>query len=528
MNGRPTVVLEGEGLSIEDIITVATGSAEVALDPDALERCRASRKLLEAAVDTKRVIYGVNTSFGPLCNQIIHADDIETLQHNLVHNLSAGLGDPLPVEIARAMLVVRLNSLIKGYSAVRDEVLNQLVDMINLGIAPYVPECGSVGASGDLVHLGHMALGLIGEGDLFYKGELRPAAEVFSEVGMTPLRLSFKEGLALLNGTSAMTALAAFAVADARRLLNVSCATAAFAVEIFNGIEDAFDIDLHRVKPHPGQVGVAGTVRALVEGSTNITKREDLHELIRLGDTDSTVFESDHDVQDVYSIRCTPQVLAPVMEAIEQAARTVEIEANSSNDNPLIFPENDKLLHGGNFHGQSIGFVMDMLCMAVSTMCNLSERRTNKYLDPNLNKGLPNQLCAGTVGLTMGLMGTQFVATSTTAEVRQLASPVSINNIPCNAANQDVVSMGTVAARKAVQATDKARHVLTVEVLTNLQALSFRNAEGLGAGTRSIYDTLNEDFSPFDDSRPYHGELLRYREMLFDTPMFDDLSDFIG
>jgi histidine ammonia-lyase len=526
MSDRPAVVLTGNDLTIEDIVAIGVGDKQVALDPAALERCRASRAFLEEEVAARRIIYGVNTSFGPMCNKIIEDGEIETLQINLIRSHAAGLGDPLKPYIAQAVLAVRLNTLVKGYSGVRLELLEHMQRMINLGIIPYIPECGSVGASGDLIHLAHMALAIIGEGKLYYRGELRDAADVYREVGMEPMRLSFKEGIALMNGTSAMTALAAFALFGANKLLRLACVTGAFSLEIFGGIDDAFDEDLHRVKPHPGQLRIAETIRHLYQGSRNITLRKDVHGLIRQQQTDGPVFETSINVQDVYSVRCTPQVLAPIEEAIAAAVRTVEIEANSSNDNPIIIPEKKKIIHGGNFHGQSIGFVMDSLCMAIATLCNLSERRINKYLDRKLNEGLPEFLIPGTLGLTMGFMGAQYLATSTTAENRQLAGPVSIHTISCNASNQDIVSMGTVAARKAFKSVSNAKHVMTLEVLTVLQALSFRNAETLGRGTGNIYALLAGDFQVYDNSRIFHDDLVRFRKLLFSSQHFDDLSSY--
>lgn len=524
MSDRPAVVLTGNDLTIEDIVAIGVGDKQVALDPAALERCRASRAFLEEEVAARRIIYGVNTSFGPMCNKIIEDGEIETLQVNLIRSHAAGLGDPLKPYIAQAVLAVRLNTLVKGYSGVRLELLDHMRRMINRGIIPYIPECGSVGASGDLIHLAHMALAIIGEGRLYYLGELREAADVYREAGMEPMRLSFKEGIALMNGTSAMTALAAFALFGASKLLRLACVTGAFSLEIFGGIDDAFDEDLHRVKPHPGQLRIAETIRNLYRGSRNITLRKDVHGLIRQQQTEGPVFETSINVQDVYSVRCTPQVLAPIEEAIAAAVRTVEIEANSSNDNPIIIPEKKKVIHGGNFHGQSIGFAMDSLCMAIATLCNLSERRINKYLDRKLNEGLPEFLIPGTLGLTMGFMGAQYLATSTTAENRQLAGPVSIHTISCNASNQDIVSMGTVAARKAFKSVSNAKHVVTLEVLTVLQALTFRNAETLGRGTGKIYALLAGDFQVYDNSRIFHDDLVGFRKLLFSSQHFDDLS----
>lgn len=526
MSNRPTIVLNGNDLTVEDIVAIGIGDKKVALDPAALERCRASRAFLEEEVAARRIIYGVNTSFGPMCNKIIEDAEIEALQVNLIRSHAAGLGDPLKPYVANAVMAVRLNTLVKGYSGVRVELLDFMKEMINRGIAAYIPECGSVGASGDLIHLAHLSLTVIGEGKSYYRDELHDTATLFAELGIAPMKLSFKEGIALMNGTSAMTALAAFALFGAKKLYRVGCVTGAFALEIFGGIDDAFDEDLHLVKPHPGQLQVAQTIRNLYAGSGNITLRKDMHERIRGQENEGPVYETSINVQDVYSIRCTPQILAPVQEAIEAATRVVETEANSSNDNPIIVPEKKKVIHGGNFHGQSIGFAMDSLCMAIATLCTLSERRINKFLDRSLNEGLPEFLIPGTLGLTMGFMGAQYLATSTTAENRQLANPVSTNSISCNASNQDVVSMGTVAARKAFKSVSNAKHVVTLEVLADLQALSFRNGDRLGTGTGRVYRILNEEFAVYDNKRIFHDDLVKFRKLLFSSQLFDDLETY--
>lgn len=526
MDNRPPVVLNGSDLTVEDIVAIGIGDKRVAIDPAALARCRESRAFLTEEVEAKRIIYGVNTSFGPMCNKIISDSDIEALQVNLIRSHAAGLGDPIKPYIALAVLAVRLNTLVKGYSGVRTELVELMAAMVNAGIAPYIPECGSVGASGDLVHLAHVALAVIGEGRVFVKKELRDAAGALAAAGLAPLRLSYKEGIAIMNGTSAMTAIAAFALFGAKKLLRLACVNAAFAIEIFGGIDDAFDEDLHEVKPHPGQKAIAEIIRRLYAGSKNITLRKDMHDIIRRQQTEGRVYETSVNVQDVYSIRCTPQILAPVSEALAAAAATIEIEANSSNDNPIIIPKKKKIIHGGNFHGQSVGFAMDMLCMAVAELCTLSERRLNKLLDKSLNEGLPEHLIVGTVGLTMGFMGAQYLATSTTAENRQLANPVSTLSISCNASNQDVVSMGTVAARKAFKAVSNAKHVLTIEMLAQLQALSLRNAKTMGKGTTNVYKELKKHFTVYDNKRVFHEDLVKFRKILFSSQLFDDLEKY--
>jgi len=530
---KDIVVLDGNKLGIKDIVYIGVGDKGTKLDAAALKRAEASRIFLAQAVEKKKIIYGVNTSFGPMCSKIIHDDEIETLQINLIRSHAAGLGDPLKPYIAHAALAVRLNSLIKGFSGVRIELLHHLNDMINNGIAPYIPECGSVGASGDLIHLAHLALSVIGEGQAYLREKngqwnLYKTSDIYDKIKMTPMKLSFKEGIALMNGTSVMSTIAAFAAFGAAKLLNTACVSAAFGMEIFGGIDDAFDEDLHLVKPHSGQMKIAEIIRKLYAGSKNITSRNDLHDSINAErDNDTTVYETEINVQDVYSIRCTPQILAPVAEALEYAEKTIFTEVNSSNDNPIVVPEKKKIIHGGNFHGQSIAFAMDTLCIAVAEICNLSERRINKLLDKNLNEGLPEHLISGTVGLNMGFMGAQYLATSTTAENRQLANPVSTSSISCNASNQDVVSMGTVAARKTFKAVSNAKHILTLEILADLQALSFRNAKTLGEGTGKIYELLNQSFSVYDNSTIFHESLVKFRKLLFSSQLFDDLNIYL-
>ncbi|MBF0201745.1 MAG: aromatic amino acid lyase [Desulfamplus sp.] len=525
MDKRPAIVLTGNDLSFRDIVAIGIGDKRVELDETALERCRASRGFLDRAVKEKKVIYGVNTSFGPMCNKIIDISKIEILQNNLIISHAAGLGPPILPYIALGILAVRLNTLVKGYSGVRIRLLELMRDMINNNIAPFIPECGSVGASGDLIHLAHLSLAIIGKGRVYLDRELIPAAQALERAGLAPLALSYKEGLALMNGTAAMTGIAAFTLFGADKLLNIACVNAAFAVEIFGGIDDAFDADLHRVKPHPGQVAIAETIRRLYKGTSNITVREELHGRIRQENRDEIpIFETSINVQDVYSIRCTPQILAPVKEALDYAVKTVETEANSVNDNPIIIAEKNKILHGGNFHGQSVSFAMDMLCIAISTLCNLSERRINKFLDKNLNEGLPEHLIVGQAGLTMGFMGAQYLATSSTAENRNLANPMSVNSISCNASNQDIVSMGTVAARKAFRLVSNAKHILTLETLADLQALSFRDTGKLGYGTSGIYDILNKEFEVYDNTAIFHESLVKFRKLLFSSQLFDDLT----
>lgn len=520
MNGK-ILELTGEKLTSAEVVSAIRENWTVSLNEDSLNRCRASRKILDDKIAEGHVIYGVNTSFGPMCNKIIHLEEIERLQVNLIRSHAAGLGDLFSEEVARATLLIRLNTLVKGFSGVRIELLEFMRDMFNAGIAPVIPEQGSVGASGDLIHLAHLGLGIIGEGELFLKGNQASAEAILEKAGLKPFTLSYKEGLAIMNGTAAMTACATFALDGAEKLLTASITTASFAMEIFGGIDDAFDPDLHGIKPHPGQVAVAAAVEQMVANSKNITFRQDVHGAVREDEQSGLVYETAATVQDVYSLRCTPQILAPVYETLDYVKDVLFREMNSSNDNPLIIPEKEKIIHGGNFHGQSISFAMDSLRIAVSTMCNISERRLNKLLDRNLNEGLPENLIPENVGLTMGFMGSQYLATSTTAENRQLAAPMSVNTISSNESNQDVVSMGTVSARLGLRSVENAKHVLTLEFLADLQALTFRNSEGLGEGTGKVYAKASKEYVQYKNERVFRDDLVKFRALLFETDLLD-------
>jgi histidine ammonia-lyase len=516
------IVLDGNHLSPEEIVAIGRGEKTVVLDRDALQKCRASREFLFKQINAGKIIYGVNSSYGFMCNKIIPDDTIELLQKNLIRSHAAGLGEPLPPAIALAAVAVRLNSLVKGYSGVSVPLLELMRDVINEQIAPYIPTRGSVGASGDLIHLAHLALMLIGEGQAYYRGQLMKAAEAFRLANLKPYKLGAKEGISLINGTSVMTAIAAFAVYQAKQALAIECVAAALAIEIFNSIDDFLDEELHQLKPHKGQIQIARILSKLTAGSRNMLKRADLHQAIRNEANEAaTVFETSIFIQNVYSIRCTPQVLAPVYEAIAAAEQIVSLEANSTNDNPVIIPEANKILHGGNFHGQSIGFYMDSLAIAMATLSNLAERRLNTLLDNHLNGDLPEYLINGVRGLDMGFMGAQYLATSTTAENRQLANPVSTNSISSNAANQDVVSMGTVAARKAYTQVNNVKYILTMEILADLQALSFKDPTLLGAGLAGCYRKLTAYFKVYDSQTVFHQMLVEFLDLLFDQDILD-------
>ncbi len=519
---KEVVVLNGNDLSLNDIVAIGNGKKQVALDKGSLQKCLASREFLLNQIKEGKVVYGVNSSYGSMCNKIINDEAMELLQENLIRTHAAGLGEPLHHTVALAAVAVRLNSLIKGYSGVRVELLELMREMINNQIAPYIPTRGSVGASGDLIHLAHLALMLIGEGRVYYKGQLMKAEEAFRLANLKPIKLGAKEGISLINGTSVMTAIGAFAVYYAKQALAVESIAAALAIEIFNSIDDFLEDKLHQLKPHLGQIKIAKILKNLVAGSRNVVNRSALHQAIREeSNNESAVFETSIFIQNVYSIRCTPQVLAPVYEAIETAEKIIVLEANSTNDNPVIIPEENKILHGGNFHGQSIGFYMDSLAIALATLSNLSERRLNTLIDDHLNGELPEFLICGIKGLDMGFMGAQYLATSTTAENRQLSNPVSTNNISSNASNQDVVSMGTVAARKVFTQVTNLKYILTMEILADLQAMSFKDSSKLGTEIAKHYQKLASHFKVYDSTTVFHDMLVKFMDLIFDQDILD-------
>ena len=516
------VILDGNHLTVGDIVAIGRSEKLVTLDKDALKKCAASREFLMQQIGDGKIIYGVNSSFGSMCNKIINDDSMELLQENLIRSHAAGLGEPLDPTVALAAVVIRLNSLVKGYSGVSVELLEFMAQVINHQIAPYIPTRGSVGASGDLIHLAHLALMLIGEGQVFRKGQLMKAEEAYRVTKLKPFKLGAKEGISIINGTSVMTAIAAFAVYNAKQALAVECIAAAFSIEIFNSITDFLDEKLHLVKPHKGQMKIAEVLRNLISGSQNVVDRSALHGAIRNESNDrSSVFETSIFIQNVYSIRCTPQVLSPVYEAIETAEKIVTLEANSTNDNPVVIADERKILHGGNFHGQSIGFYMDSMAIALATLSNISERRLNTLLDNHLNGDLPEYLISGLRGLDMGFMGAQYLATSTTAENRQLSNPVSTNSISSNAANQDVVSMGTVAARKVYTQVTNLKYILTMEILADLQAMSFKEPSKLGKGTSRYYQKLASHFTVYDSKTVFHDMLVTFMDLLFEKDILE-------
>jgi histidine ammonia-lyase len=475
------VQIDGEHLTIEDVVKVARENASVVIPEKVKTRVRKCRKFLEELVKKNEVIYGVNTAFGALSNITILQEETKKLQLNLIRSHSTGVGEPLSPEVVRALMLLRANTLAKGYSGIRLETLETLVEMLNKGVHPIVPSKGSVGASGDLAPLSHMVLVLMGEGKAEYKGEVMNGKEAMEKAGIKPVQLEFKEGVALNNGTQLITAIAALTVYDAENLISTAEAAAALSLEALLGVADAFDEKIHKVRPHAGQAKTAKNIREMITGS-------------KLIQTGKEAMKGTGRPHDPYSLRCTPQVLGAAREAITYARKVVEIEINSATDNPLVFPDDGVCLSGGNFHGQPLSIAMDTLGMALAIAGNISERRIARLLDEKLNNGLPAFLIPpeAKAGLNSGLMTTQYTAAALASENKVLAHPACVDSIPTSANFEDFVSMGATAAQKATKILQNTQYIIAIELLCATQAIDLRGPEKLGKGTKAIYKKVRK------------------------------------
>lgn len=494
-----TISLDGRSLTIADVVRLARDpSVRAAARPEARSRLAESRAGVERALAAGAAIYGINTGFGKLANVRIAADQLEQLQTNLVRSHAAGVGAPLPPDVVRAMMLLRANVLLRPTSGVRPGLVDALLGLLNAGIIPAVPEQGSVGASGDLAPLSHIALVLMGEGQVIDGGAVVAAAPVLDRAGLAPWTFGPKEGLAFLNGTQAQTAILALLAHDSDVVWRTAIGAAAMSLEALRGTPTPFDPRIHEARPHEGQQRVAAMMRALLAESA-------IRESHRIDDPR---------VQDAYSLRCTPQVLGAVWDALAFARRTVEVELNASTDNPLVF--GDDVLSGGNFHGQPVAQAMDFLAIALTTLQALAERRVERLVNPDLSQGLPAFLTADP-GLHSGFMMVQITAASLVAESRTLAMPASIGSIPTDANQEDFVPMGMAAAFKARRILANAQHVLAAELLCGAQGLEFLKPLTPGRGVGRLFQLIRAPGSgvaPLGVDRPPAPDLSRLAAMV--------------
>lgn len=484
------LTLNGQSLTLEEINEVAQGRLQVSLADEARERITASRRIVEDITNSGRIVYGVNTGFGKLSDVHIPPTELRELQLNLVRSHACGVGPALSVEETRAMLLLRANVLARGMSGARAVVVDTLLAMLERGVHPLIPEKGSVGASGDLAPLAHLALAVIGEGACLYQGERMEGAEAMQRAGVRPVELEAKEGLALLNGTQAMGAVGGLALHRAEVLTRTADVAGAMTLEALRGTPVAFDERIHRARPHAGQTEAARHLRALLEESE-----------IR-----ASHLENDPRVQDAYSLRCMPQVHGAVRGALGHARETVEIETGSATDNPLVFTEGEDVLSGGNFHGAPVALALDYAAIAVTDLMSISERRIDRLMNPDQNEGLPPFLTSH-AGTSSGFMMTQVTAVALLNEAKVFAHPASIDNVPTDGGKEDHVSMGMTAATKLRSIVGNAEYVLAIEFLAAAEGLEYRAPLRPGAGVRKAHEIVRAHVPRLERDRAFSGDI---------------------
>ena len=481
------IELDGENLTISQVRDVARSAAPVALSPAAVAKMNASRTLIDRLAAGDEPIYAVNTGVGLLADVRIPREDLDQLQRNVVRSHAAGVGDPLPREVVRAMMLIRANVLAKGLSGIRPLVAERLCGLLNRGVAPVVPSQGSVGASGDLAPLAHIALVLIGEGEAEFEGAVLPGAEALRRAGLEPIELQPKEGISLINGTQGMLAVGCLELESAQALARAADVVCALTLDALRGTPRAFDQRIHSARPHPGQMESAANLRRLLAGSeirqSHITCRR---------------------VQDAYSLRCAPQVHGAVRDVLAEARRVFSIELDSATDNPLVFGE--EILSGGNFHGEPLAFQLDFLAVALAALANISERRVDRLVNPALNEHLPPFL-AGHAGLESGLMMAQVTAASLVAENRVLAHPASLGSITTSGNKEDFVSMGMTSAVKLQRIVRNTRAVLAIEALAAARALDLLAPLQSSPVLEQVRVRIRQVSPPIDADRPFHRDI---------------------
>ncbi|MCL0078561.1 histidine ammonia-lyase [Dehalococcoidia bacterium] len=505
-----SIILDGDNLSLDEVVAVARRGTQVSLSPEAAKKVVEARAVVERLVEEKQVIYGVTTGVGELSNITISPREMELLQKNIIMSHAVGVGRPLPEDTVRAVMLLRANTWAKGYSGIRLDVVQKVIEMLNKRVHPVVPEKGSVGASGDLAPLAHIALAMIGEGEAIFRGQRLSGKEAMERAGVEPISsLRAKEGISFVNGTQVMTAIGALTLWDARRLTKTADLAAAMSLEALKATDTIFDEALHRLRPHPGQLISAENIR-------NLTRQS---EIIASHKTCSKV-------QDPYSLRCVPQVHGASRNAIAYAREVIEIELNSATDNPLIFSDSNEVRAGGNFHGQPIALAMDFLGIALAELANISERRIAHLLDPHLS-GLPGFLTEHG-GLNSGLMLAQYTAASLVSENRVLAHPASVDSIPTSANQEDHVSMGTIAARKARDILENSETVIAIELLCAAQGLDCLRPLKPGIGSRRAYEVIREIIPRLDADRILYPDINKMVELIRGARLINSIEQAVG
>ncbi|MPM33904.1 Histidine ammonia-lyase [bioreactor metagenome] len=500
------VVIDGNSLTLEEVIKVARENYKVELSEEAKKRVIKSRSIVDNIVENDEVVYGITTGFGKFSDVTISGEDCKTLQRNLIISHACGYGNSLATDEVRTAMLLRANALSKGYSGIRLETLSTLIEMLNKGVHPVIPEKGSLGASGDLAPLSHMVLPMLGEGEAEYEGEILSGKEAMKKANIETIELVAKEGLALINGTQIMTAVGALALYDGINLVKTSDIASALTLEALRGIRDAFDPRTHNIRPHKGQINTAKNILNLVEGSSLITNQGEIR------------------VQDAYTLRCIPQIHGASKDALNYVKERVEIEINSVTDNPIV-TEEGQVISGGNFHGQPMALSFDFLGIAMAELANVSERRLERLINYQLND-LPAFLVKHG-GLNSGFMITQYAAAALVSENKILAHPASVDSIPSSANQEDHVSMGTIAARKGRDIIRNCERVLATEILAACQAVDFRKDFTLGKGTKVAYDTVREVASFIEEDVVMYKELDKVLRLIVEGRIVNNVEEVV-
>lgn len=483
-----TVLLGYDGMTLEQLVAIARAAAPIEISTDATDQLVKSSQLIARWVAAEEIVYGVTTGFGNLADVSISQSDTRRLQRNLLMSHASGVGKPLDPESVRAVMALRVKDLLRGNSGARPETVRLLVDLLNAGVTPVVPEKGSVGASGDLCPLAHLALVLVGLGEAYVNGERLAGEKALQRCGLAPVDLDSGEGLALINGTQVMTGIGGLAVYDAVALGKLIDIAASMSLEVLMGSRTEFDPRIHELRPHPGQARVAANMLKITSNSDIVSSHKDCGR-----------------VQDAYTLRCSPQVHGASHDAVQYARRVVETEMNSSTGNPLIFNDTETFLTGGNFHGQPVALAMDFMCMAVAELANISERRIERLVNPKLS-GLPAFLVSDG-GLNSGFMIAQYAAAALVSENKVLSHPACVDSIPTSANKEDHVSMGTISARKCREVVQNTEHVIAIEFLCAAQALDLFTNLKPGEGSLAAYRAIREAIPHLDQDRVMNTDI---------------------
>jgi histidine ammonia-lyase len=504
-----SIMIDGKSLTPAEVVRVARNNEQVVISGEAKELVKKARTYVDKKLSEGTVIYGLTTGFGKFSDTVISVEETAALQRNLILSHTCAMGNPLPKEVVRAAMLLRCNALSRGNSGIKLETIETLMSMLNKGVHPVIPEKGSLGASGDLAPLSHMVLPMLGEGKAEYNGIVMSGKEAMEAAGIPTIALAAKEGLALINGTQIMTAIGIMVLWDSTNLAKLADIAAAMTGEALHAVKKAYDPKVHQLRGQLGQIACAENLRRLLEKSENAM------------DTNPKK------VQDAYSLRCIPQVHGASRDAIDHVWSMVSREINAVTDNPIIFPDEDEVISGGNFHGQPMALAFDYLKIAVAELADISERRTESLINPNLNQGLPPFL-TNHGGVCSGFMITQYSAASMVSENKIYAHPASVDSIPSSGNQEDHVSMGTTAARTAALILDNVQKVLGIELFAASQAIWLRGEAGLAPATQAAYDHIRKTVEPIDQDVLMHDELVKFDAMVKSNEIVEVVEKVTG